>query len=62
MNHHAALPMTPGPLSPDPDTWHFTPLLQPDLADLYARRAARLRALADGHELADYLRLAARVA
>lgn len=43
-------------------TRHFDPLLRPDQAALYARRAARLRHLAEGHELADYLRLAADVA
>lgn len=40
---------------------HFDPILPPRPADLYARRAARLRALAEGHEAADYLRFAADV-
>ncbi|RMX03049.1 formate dehydrogenase accessory protein FdhE [Corticibacter populi] len=43
-------------------TRHFDPILRPELAALYTRRAARLRELAKGHELADYLRLAADVA
>ncbi|MFE3838283.1 formate dehydrogenase accessory protein FdhE [Pseudogemmobacter sonorensis] len=42
-------------------TRHFDPVLRPDLAGLYATRAARLRELAQGHDLADYLRLAADV-
>lgn len=41
---------------------HFDPVLRPDLAPLYAARAARLRALAEGHDLGDYLRFAAEVA
>ncbi|WP_265920435.1 formate dehydrogenase accessory protein FdhE [Cupriavidus nantongensis] len=49
-----------GPLQ-DQASRHFAPLLQPDLAALYSRRAARLHALAEGHEHADYLRWAARV-
>ena len=53
-------PNLAGPL-PDQSSRHFTPLLQPDLAGLYRRRAARLRALAQGHDHADYLRWAARV-
>lgn len=40
---------------------HFDPVLRPDLGPLYAARAARLRALAQGHELGDYLRFAAQV-
>lgn len=59
MNQHQT---TPGTLSSNEASRHFTPLIQPDLAGLYSRRAARLRALADGHDLADYLLLAARVA
>ncbi|GAB7541369.1 formate dehydrogenase accessory protein FdhE [Cupriavidus sp. 8B] len=59
MNQHQT---TPGALPSGEASRHFTPLLQPDLAGLYGRRAARLRALAEGHGLADYLRLAARVA
>lgn len=61
-------PMPPGGLPsgeasrPSPPSPHFEPLIQPDLADLYSRRAARLRTLAEGHDQADYLRLAARVA
>lgn len=43
-------------------TRHFDPVLKPDLPALYAARAARLRSLAEGHELEDYLRLAAEVA
>ena len=37
-------------------------LLLPDLRQHFSRRAARLRQLAEGHEQADYLRFAARVA
>ncbi|AGW90405.1 formate dehydrogenase accessory protein FdhE [Ralstonia pickettii DTP0602] len=55
-------PTTRGALPSDEASRHFAPLIQPDLAGLYSRRAARLRALAEGHDLADYLRLAARVA
>lgn len=64
-------PMPPGglpsgeasrPSPPSSSSPHFAPLIQPDLADLYSRRAARLRMLAEGHDQADYLRLAARVA
>lgn len=47
---------------PEAATRHFDPILRPDLAGLYTARAARLRHLAEGHELADYLRLAASVA
>lgn len=43
-------------------TRHFDPVLKPDLQVLYAARAARLRSLAEGHELEDYLLLAAEVA
>lgn len=38
------------------------PLLLPRLDGLYARRAARLLALAEGHAMADYLRFAACIA
>ncbi|WP_432262385.1 formate dehydrogenase accessory protein FdhE [Cupriavidus sp. TMH.W2] len=55
-------PTTPGAPQSDQASRHFMPVIQPDLAGLYSRRAARLRALAEGHDLADYLRLAARVA
>ncbi len=58
-------PITSGELPSDEASRHFTPLIQPALSGpsgLYSRRAARLRALAEGHDLADYLRLAARVA
>lgn len=37
-------------------------LLLPRLDGLYARRATRLQQLADGHDMADYLQFAARVA
>ncbi|QRZ15051.1 formate dehydrogenase accessory protein FdhE [Paracoccus methylovorus] len=47
---------------PEAASRHFTPVLRPDLATLYAARAARLRALADGHELSAYLMLAADIA
>lgn len=47
---------------PDPAARHFDPVLRPDLPALYATRAARLRALAPGHELSAYLMLAAQVA
>ena len=56
--------MTEAPLlhAPQPPgSRHFAPILRPDLATLYARRAARLRALAAGHELSEYLVLAAQV-
>ncbi|WP_444634622.1 formate dehydrogenase accessory protein FdhE [Cupriavidus oxalaticus] len=56
----ASRPSPPSP--PSPSSPHFAPLIQPDLAGLYSRRAARLRTLAEGHDQADYLRLAARVA
>lgn len=49
-------------IHPIPEARHFEPVLRPDLGALYTRRAARLRHLADGHDLADYLRLAAAVA
>lgn len=44
---------------PESASRHFDPVLRPDLAALYATRAARLRELAKGHELAEYLTLAA---
>lgn len=43
-------------------TRHFHPVLRPDLGKLYRARAARLNSLAQGHELAEYLLLAAKVA
>lgn len=46
---------------PEELTRHFDPVLRPDLAPLYARRAARLRDLAEGHDLAAYLRLCADI-
>lgn len=46
---------------PDAASRHFDPVLRPDLATLYATRAARLRALAPGHELSAYLLLAADI-
>jgi FdhE protein len=45
----------------DDSARHFDPVLRPDLAALYATRAARLRHLAEGHELAAYLEFAALV-
>lgn len=50
-----------GPIPLEEATRHFDPILRPDLAERYATRAARLRQLAEGHELADYLRLAADI-
>ncbi len=47
---------------PEAASRHFDPVLRPDLAALYATRAARLRALAEGHELSAYLALAADMA
>lgn len=41
---------------------HFEAVRQRDLTELYAQRAQRLQKLAQDHELADYLLLAARVA
>lgn len=38
------------------------PLLLPRLDGLYSRRASRLRALAEGHAMADYLNFVARIA
>ncbi len=61
----AMRPAQPSRLSsvpPEDASRHFDPLLRPDLATLYATRAARLRELAEGHDLSDYLRLAADVA
>ncbi|WP_354674024.1 formate dehydrogenase accessory protein FdhE [Cupriavidus alkaliphilus] len=54
-------PHLAGAPSPDQASRHFTALLQPDLAGLYSRRAARLHALAEGHDHAGYLHWAARV-
>lgn len=47
--------------APRDESRHFDPILQPDLAQLYRIRAARLRELAEGHDLAAYLQLAADV-
>lgn len=47
---------------PESASRHFDPVLRPDLAELYLARATRLRDLAEGHDLAEYLRLAALVA
>ncbi|MFS8930784.1 formate dehydrogenase accessory protein FdhE [Cupriavidus taiwanensis] len=58
MNPH---PKMQGALPPDEASRHFTPLIQPDLFQLYSRRAARLHALAEGHDHAAYLHWAARV-
>ncbi|SPA02111.1 Formate dehydrogenase accessory protein [Cupriavidus taiwanensis] len=59
MNQH---PKMPEALPPDQASRHFTPpLIQPDLSQLYSRRAARLRALAEDHDHAAYLHWAARV-
>ena len=38
-----------------------TPIILPDPGGLFVRRAARLRALADGHPMADWLRFLARI-
>lgn len=46
---------------PLPEARHFDPVLRPDLSALYAARAARLRALGEGHELAGYLDYAAAI-
>ncbi len=54
-------PNMPEALPPDQASRHFTPLIQPDLSQLYSRRAARLHALAEGHDHAPYLHWAARV-
>lgn len=40
----------------------IVPLILPDLKNRYGRRAARLRQLAEGHPMADYLRFAAGIA
>lgn len=47
--------------APRDESRHFDPILQPDLASLYRIRSARLRALAEGHDLAAYLLLAADI-
>lgn len=41
---------------------HVDPLLLPEPGTYYRRRAERLRQLADGHPMADYLRYAATIA
>ncbi|MDF3606474.1 formate dehydrogenase accessory protein FdhE [Paracoccus sp. DMF-8] len=46
---------------PETASRHFDPVLRPDLAALYATRAARLRRLAPGHELSAYLSLVADI-
>lgn len=51
--------LAPGAL---PEARHFDPVLRPDLAGLYAARAARLNALAPGHDLQAFLALAAAIA
>ena len=48
-------------IHPIPEARHFDPVLRPDLREVYARRAARLRSLAPGHELAAWLGFAAAV-
>lgn len=53
---------TPRSIPSEASTRHFHPVLRPALQALYRARAARLRTLAEGHDLADYLRLAADVA
>ncbi|MDV7213674.1 formate dehydrogenase accessory protein FdhE domain-containing protein, partial [Azotobacter beijerinckii] len=40
----------------------IVPLILPDLENRYGRRAVRLRQLAEGHPMADYLRFAAGIA
>lgn len=49
------------PSKPSGGPRHFDPILRPDLAQTYEARGTRLRALAEGHELAEYLRLAAEI-
>lgn len=53
---------TPRSIPSEASTRHFHPVLRPELQALYRARAARLRALAEGHDLTHYLRLAADVA
>lgn len=48
-------------IHPIPEARHFDPVLRPDLSALYAARAARLRQLAEGHELSGWLLLSARI-
>ena len=52
-------PLTP--VHPLPEARHFDPVLREDLAALYTARAARLRHLAEGHDLSAYLRLCADI-
>lgn len=47
--------------NPLPEAKHFDPILRPDLAETYKTRAERLRALAEGHDLAEYLSFAALI-
>lgn len=49
------------PSHPLPEARHFDPILREDLAALYTARAARLTTLAEGHELAAFLGLAAQI-
>ena len=51
----------PIPPQPLPEARHFDPILREDLAELYRARAARLTQLAEGHELAAFLALAAEI-
>ena len=51
----------PVPPQPLPEARHFDPILREDLAELYRARAARLTQLAEGHELAAFLALAAEI-
>lgn len=48
-------------IHPIPEARHFDPILREDLRELYTARAARLSALAEGHELAAFLSLAAEI-
>lgn len=57
-----AAPVLRPSVPPDSASRHFDPVLRPDLAALYTARAARLRALAEGHELSAYLTFAAEIA
>lgn len=48
-------------IHPIPEARHFDPILREDLGALYTARTARLRALAEGHELSAFLGLAAEI-
>ncbi|WP_216654821.1 formate dehydrogenase accessory protein FdhE [Pseudogemmobacter hezensis] len=48
-------------IHPIPEARHFDPILREDLAGLYAARAARLRALAEDHDLSAYLMFCADI-